>query len=172
MVDGLNLEESVYKVLKVRGQEHISVTKPALDSNKLKGLNQARVKKYIFASFVSDVLKNELEKFGRELKWNPHVNMLVTKGEIGEDLSWKRTKFFLYKMLRKRWQKILLDRIEESLDRAHSKKKSSPRRNSIMGKKNKKPKDKQRAKLKAKRELEKIANDSILYICSECGNAV
>lgn len=37
-----------------------------------------------------------------------------------------------------------------------------------MGKKNKKPKDKQRAKLKAKRELEKRENDSILYICSEC----
>lgn len=62
LVDGLNLEESVYKVLKVRNKEHISVTKPALDSNKLKGLHLTRVKNCIFATFVSNVLKNELEK--------------------------------------------------------------------------------------------------------------
>lgn len=62
LVDGLNLEESVYKVLKVRGQEHISVVKPVLDSNKLKDLNLVRIKNYIFALFASDALKNELEK--------------------------------------------------------------------------------------------------------------
>lgn len=40
-----------------------------------------------------------------------------------------------------------------------------------MGKKskNKKPKDKQRAKLKAKRDQEKRAKNNINYICTECG---
>ncbi len=37
-----------------------------------------------------------------------------------------------------------------------------------MAKKKKKPKDKQRARLKSKRDLEKRENDSILFICAEC----
>lgn len=38
-----------------------------------------------------------------------------------------------------------------------------------MSKRDKKPKDKQRAKLRAKREEEKRKNNSVLYICTECG---
>ncbi|WBW96093.1 imm11 family protein [Oceanirhabdus sp. W0125-5] len=60
LVDGLNLNESVYKVLKVRNKEYISVTKPALDINKLKGLHLARVKDCVFVTFVSEALIKEL----------------------------------------------------------------------------------------------------------------
>jgi len=72
-----------------------------------------------------------IHTFGRDLKWNPHVHILVTKGEIGEDLSWKRTNFFPYEMLRKRWRKILLDKIEENLGRKHSKKEFKKLKNTM-----------------------------------------
>lgn len=72
-----------------------------------------------------------IHTFGRDLKWNPHVHMLVTKGEIGEDLSWKRRNFFPYEMLRKRWRKILLDRIGENLERGQLKKEYKKLKNKL-----------------------------------------
>ncbi len=56
-----------------------------------------------------------IHTFGRDLKWNPHVHMLVTEGGLGEITPWKRVNFLPYEMLRKRWQKLLLDSIEVEL---------------------------------------------------------
>lgn len=56
-----------------------------------------------------------IHTFGRDLKWNPHVHILVTEGGAGEKTVWKKFKFIPYKMLRKRWQKILLDGIEKKI---------------------------------------------------------
>lgn len=37
-----------------------------------------------------------------------HIHMMVTEGDAGKDNPWKHIRYFLYEMLRKRWQKLLL----------------------------------------------------------------
>ena len=52
-----------------------------------------------------------IHTFGRDLKWNPHVHMMVTEGGKGNITEWKHIRHISYESLRKRWQKILLDEI-------------------------------------------------------------
>lgn len=52
-----------------------------------------------------------IHTFGRDLKWNPHVHMMVTEGGKGNFTEWRHIKHFSYEALRKRWQKVLLDEI-------------------------------------------------------------
>lgn len=52
-----------------------------------------------------------IHTFGRDLKWNPHVHMMVTEGGAGNKTEWRHIRHFAYESLRKRWQKILLDEI-------------------------------------------------------------
>jgi hypothetical protein len=56
-----------------------------------------------------------IHTFGRDLKWNPHVHLIVTEGGAGEITAWRHTKHINYTALRKRWQKILLDEIGNNL---------------------------------------------------------
>lgn len=56
-----------------------------------------------------------IHTFGRDLKWNPHVHMLVTEGAAGEKTVWKAVNYVPYKMLRLRWQKLLLDELEKEI---------------------------------------------------------
>jgi hypothetical protein len=55
-----------------------------------------------------------IHTFGRDLKWNPHVHVLVTEGAAGEKTIWKTVRYVPYKMLRKRWQKLILDGLEKA----------------------------------------------------------
>ena len=52
-----------------------------------------------------------IHTFGRDLKWNPHVHMMVTEGGTGKKTEWRDIRYFNYESLRKRWQKILLDEV-------------------------------------------------------------
>ena len=52
-----------------------------------------------------------IHTFGGDLKWNPHVHMMVTEGGKGKITLWRNFKYFSYEALRKIWQKILLDEI-------------------------------------------------------------
>ena len=52
-----------------------------------------------------------IHTFGRDLKWNPHVHMMVTEGGKGNITEWKHIRHISYESLRKRWLKILLDEI-------------------------------------------------------------
>jgi hypothetical protein len=54
-----------------------------------------------------------IHTFGRDLKWNPHIHMLVTEGAAGNTKPWHRITFFPYIMLRKRWQTTLLEHLEK-----------------------------------------------------------
>lgn len=71
-------------------------------------------------SWMRDLNKSEeftpgivtvIHTFGRDLKWNPHVHMMVTEGGTGNKTEWKHIKHINYKALRKRWQKLLLDEV-------------------------------------------------------------
>lgn len=56
-----------------------------------------------------------IHTFGRDLKWNPHVHLIVTEGGAGEITVWRNTRHINYTALRKRWQKILLDEIGNNI---------------------------------------------------------
>lgn len=55
-----------------------------------------------------------IHTFGRDLKWNPHVHMIVTEGGTGKKNPWQHIKFFPYKMLRIRWKQYLLEALSKN----------------------------------------------------------
>jgi len=58
-----------------------------------------------------------LHTFGRDLKWNPHIHMIISEGCYSKSAQkWKNTNFFPYTMLRKRWMTTLLANMKEALD--------------------------------------------------------
>lgn len=45
-----------------------------------------------------------IHTFGRDLKYNPHVHVLMTDGGITDEGVWKKLKYIPYEKLRKKWQ--------------------------------------------------------------------
>jgi len=56
-----------------------------------------------------------IHTFGRDLKWNPHVHVLMTLGAMGKSGKWRKIKYIPYDMLRKRWETVLLKNLEERI---------------------------------------------------------
>ena len=56
-----------------------------------------------------------IHTFGRDLKWNPHVHVLMTLGAMGKSGKWRKIKYMPYDMLRKRWETVLLKNLEEKV---------------------------------------------------------
>lgn len=54
-----------------------------------------------------------LHTFGRDLKWNPHIHVLITEGASGNFTIWKKIDFFPFNMLRSRFQTTLLSLLEK-----------------------------------------------------------
>ena len=65
---------------------------------------------------------NSLHTFGRDLKWNPHIHMLITEGGSGNSSVWRDIKHFPFTMLRKKWQTTLLFHMEQALGKSHFRK--------------------------------------------------
>lgn len=57
-----------------------------------------------------------LHTFGRDLKWNPHIHVLIAELKISGDKICK-WNYFDYDALSKRFQKILLDLLSKRLDK-------------------------------------------------------
>lgn len=57
-----------------------------------------------------------LHTFGRDLKWNPHIHMLVTEVACGNITDCKKVSFFPFIMLRKKWMTALLFNLKHSLN--------------------------------------------------------
>lgn len=57
-----------------------------------------------------------MHTFGRDLKWNPHIHMLITEGASGKFTKWKKINHFPYIMLRKKWRAILLANLKTAID--------------------------------------------------------
>jgi hypothetical protein len=53
--------------------------------------------------------------FGRNLKFNPHVHMLMTEGGLTSDNKWIDIPFLPYGLLRKKWQYHLLTALSANL---------------------------------------------------------
>ena len=56
-----------------------------------------------------------LHTFGRDLKWNPHIHMLITEGGLDKDGKWKKCEYFHYEYLRKSWMTVLLRNMRKAL---------------------------------------------------------
>ena len=56
-----------------------------------------------------------LHTFGRDLKWNPHIHVLIAEIKMGGDMIYKNWNYFNYDALSKRFQKILLDLLSKEL---------------------------------------------------------
>lgn len=63
---------------------------------------QRKTKKYVPGIICA------LHTYGRDLKWNPHVHMLVTEGVIVDDEYWKQLDFIPYEALRNSWKYLCL----------------------------------------------------------------
>lgn len=56
-----------------------------------------------------------LHTFGRDLKWNPHIHMLITEGASGKFTEWKKFHHFPFVMLRKKWRTTLLANMKDAM---------------------------------------------------------
>lgn len=56
-----------------------------------------------------------LHTFGRDLKWNPHIHMLLSEGGSGNISPWRDVKHIPFVMLRRKWQTSLLFLMEQHL---------------------------------------------------------
>lgn len=56
-----------------------------------------------------------LHTFGRDLKWNPHIHVLIAEIKMGGDLIYKKWNYFNYDALSLRFQKILLDLLSKEI---------------------------------------------------------
>lgn len=79
-----------------------------------------RNKKGILKKYSSKILFTPgffsfLHTFGRDLKWNPHIHILLAEIKIGDDNSCTKWNFFDYNALSLRFQKILLDLLSKEL---------------------------------------------------------
>lgn len=50
-----------------------------------------------------------IHTFSRKVEWNPHIHCLITFGGITKDNQWKNIKNLPWQVLRKSWQKCVLD---------------------------------------------------------------
>ena len=56
-----------------------------------------------------------MHTFGRDLKWNPHIHMLLTEGASGNKTVWRKISHIPFNMLRKRWQATILSLLHDEL---------------------------------------------------------
>lgn len=56
-----------------------------------------------------------LHTFGRDLKWNPHIHMILTEGASGNHTVWRHIHHIPFTMLRRRFQATLLDLLHKHL---------------------------------------------------------
>ena len=57
-----------------------------------------------------------LHTFGRDLKWNPHIHMILCEEAIGNSGKWRRFSHINYEALRRSWQYCILKLMSEKID--------------------------------------------------------
>lgn len=56
-----------------------------------------------------------IHTFGRDMKWNPHIHILITEGAMVDGKEFKEVKFLRYESLRNSWKYILLTVLKREL---------------------------------------------------------
>jgi len=74
-----------------------------------------KMKKYINKIKAQAGFFAFLHTFGRDLKWNPHIHVLLAEIELTQDNKCKKHDFFNFESFRKRFQKNILDLLEKEV---------------------------------------------------------
>lgn len=56
-----------------------------------------------------------IHTYGRDMKFNPHVHVLITEGGLIKNTIWHDIGYINYLTLRKKWQYLILKRLKEKL---------------------------------------------------------
>jgi len=62
-----------------------------------------------------------LHTFGRDLKWNPHIHVLISEGGMGNFMPWRVVKHFNYAFLRNAFRTVLLNQMEAIIAKSFKK---------------------------------------------------
>ncbi len=77
--------------------------------------SKKRKKKYSSNILFTPGFFTFLHTFGRNLKWNPHIHVLIAEMKLGSDGSIKKWDYFNFDALSKRFQKNLLDLLSKKI---------------------------------------------------------
>ena len=91
-----------------------------LNESYYKRKKTGKVKKYISKNKYTPGFFAFLHTFGRDLKWNPHIHILIAEIKLENNNSCIPWKFFDYDVLSLRFQKILLDLLSFELGKSFS----------------------------------------------------
>jgi hypothetical protein len=80
-----------------------------------KSPTKKKKKKYSSKTLFTPGFFSFLHTFGRDLKWNPHIHVLIAEIKLGNNGSIKKWDYFNYDALSKRFQKILLDLLSKNI---------------------------------------------------------
>lgn len=95
-----------------------------LNESYYKSKKTGKVKKYVSKTKYTPGFFAFLHTFGRDLKWNPHIHILIAEIKLGNNNSCIPWKFFDYDALSLRFQKILLDFLSSDLGKSFSNEKN------------------------------------------------
>ncbi len=74
-----------------------------------------------------------LHTFGRDLKWNPHIHVLISEGGYSDDGFWRNINHFNYNFLRNAFRTALLNEMEEHLGASFKKVKAACYKEQVNG---------------------------------------
>lgn len=83
-----------------------------------KKCKNGKLKKYFSKIKYMPGFFSFLHTFGRDLKWNPHIHVLIAELKIGNDTICKNWNYFDFDALSLRFQKILLDLLSKELGKS------------------------------------------------------
>jgi len=82
---------------------------------KYKKDKKGRLKKYVSKIKYLPGFYSFLHTFGRDMKWNPHIHVLLAELKIGDGELIKKIDYFDFDSLSKRFQKILYDLMDKNI---------------------------------------------------------
>ena len=95
--------------------EAVNMTIYSILNDTYKSKKNKRKKKYTAKTKYTPGFFAFLHTFGRDLKWHPHIHVLIAEIKLGGDMVYKDWTYFNYDALSKRFQKILLDLMGKKL---------------------------------------------------------
>lgn len=119
-----------------------------------------KLKKYISKFLNSPGFFAFLHTFGRDLKWNPHIHILIAEIKLSSNGLISKFEYFNFDALSKRFQKILLDLLEKEIGPSFKKEKYDSYKNHHKG-----------FYVYAEKKEFKSLKDGIEYVTRYCGRA-
>lgn len=119
-----------------------------------------KMKKYIRKNKLTPGFFAFLHTFGRDLKWNPHIHVLIAEIYLGDDNVAYKNEYFNYAALSKRFQKILLDLLEKSIGNEFTEEKRKSYQNHKNG-----------FYVYAEKKKFKSLKEGVEYVTRYCGRA-